>query len=67
MINIHFLVLPVSEEYKLTILESTKYLSKSLSSDLIFEVYSKENAPKLCQMVYVAIEIAKTEKMRQLR
>lgn len=62
-----FLVLPISEEYKLAIMECTNFLSKSVSSDLIFEIYSKNNAPKLCQMVYVAIEIAKTEKMRQLR
>lgn len=48
-------------------MECTKYLSESLSSDLIIEVYSKENAPKLCQMVYVAIEMAKTEKMKALR
>lgn len=45
----------------------TAKLGESLSSDLILTVYAKENAPKLCQMIYVAIEIAKKEKMRTLR
>lgn len=61
------LVLEISEEYKLAIMRCTTNLAKSLSSDLILTVYSKENAPKLCQMIYVAIEIAKKEKMRTLR
>lgn len=64
---LNFLVLPISEEYKLAIMECTIQLSKSLSSDLILEIYTKENAPKLCQMIYVAIEVAKTERMRVLR
>lgn len=62
-----FLVLEINEEYKLAIMKCTTNLAKSLASDLILTVYSKENAPKLCQMIYVAMEIAKNEKMRSLR
>ncbi|KAG5887572.1 hypothetical protein JTB14_009980 [Gonioctena quinquepunctata] len=60
-------VLPIHEEYKLSIIECTKSLAKSVSSDLIFDLYTKTNAPKLCQMLYVSIEIAKMEQLRTLR
>nr|XP_023014503.1 TELO2-interacting protein 1 homolog [Leptinotarsa decemlineata]XP_023014504.1 TELO2-interacting protein 1 homolog [Leptinotarsa decemlineata]XP_023014505.1 TELO2-interacting protein 1 homolog [Leptinotarsa decemlineata]XP_023014506.1 TELO2-interacting protein 1 homolog [Leptinotarsa decemlineata] len=60
-------VLPIHEEYKLSIIECTKSLARSVSTDIIFELYSKTNAPKLCQMLYVSIEVAKTEKLKSLR
>lgn len=59
--------MPTNEEYKLLLMECVISLSNSVTSELVFEVYTKVNAPKLCQMVYVALEIAKTEKMRVLR
>lgn len=48
-------------------MKCTTQLSRSLDSELLIGIYSKENAPKLCQMVYVGIEVAKLEKMRALR
>lgn len=42
-------------------------LANSVSSDLVFDLYTKENAPKFCQMLYVALEIAKQEQLRSLR
>ncbi|CAG9825114.1 unnamed protein product [Phaedon cochleariae] len=60
-------VLPIHEEYKLSIMQCTKSLAKSVSSDLLFDLYTKGNAPKLCQMLYVSIEIAKNEQLRSLR
>lgn len=40
---------------------------KSVSSDLVITLYTKENAPKLCQMLYVVLELAKAEQFRKLR
>lgn len=65
--HIEHKVLPVQEEYKLSIIECTKSLTKSVSSELIFELYTKANAPKLCQMLYASIEIAKNEQLKNLR
>ncbi|CAH0559229.1 unnamed protein product [Brassicogethes aeneus] len=61
------IVLNISEEYKLSILDCMTSLAKCLSSEVIFDIYTKENAPKFCQMLYVALEIAKKEQMRSLR
>lgn len=61
------LVKNVSEEYKLSIMECMVSLCKSLSWDLVLNIYTKNNAPKLCQMLYVAIEMAKKESFRKLR
>lgn len=61
------LVLAISEEYKLLIVQCMIALTKSLSWDIITDVYKKENTPKLCQALYVALEIAKHEKLRTLR
>ncbi|KAJ8974649.1 hypothetical protein NQ317_019885 [Molorchus minor] len=60
-------VLPIYEEYKLSIMQCMTSLAKSVSSELILTLYTKENSPKLCQMLYVAVEIAKTEQLRSLR
>ncbi|KAJ8942240.1 hypothetical protein NQ318_003087 [Aromia moschata] len=60
-------VLPIHEEYKLRIMECMTSLAKCMSSELMFTLYTKENSPKLCQMLYIAIEIAKTEQLRSLR
>lgn len=42
-------------------------LTKSISWDIVIEIYKKENTPKLCQALYVALELAKHEKLRILR
>ncbi|XP_063909733.1 TELO2-interacting protein 1 homolog isoform X2 [Zophobas morio] len=60
-------VLKISEEYKLSIVECMTALAKCLKSSLIAELYVKENAPKLCQMIYVVLEVAKNEQFRALR
>lgn len=57
----------VSEEYKLSILECMISLCKSLSWDVVQNIYTKNNAPKLCKMLYVALEMAKKENFRKLR
>ena len=60
-------MLKISEEYKLSIVECMTALAKCLKSSLIAELYVKENAPKLCQMIYVVLEVAKNEQFRALR
>ncbi|XP_028154357.2 TELO2-interacting protein 1 homolog [Diabrotica virgifera virgifera] len=60
-------VLPIPEEMKLSVMLCTKALARSVSTDLLPELYNKVNAPKLCQMIYVALELAKFEKLRSLR
>ncbi|XP_057672878.1 TELO2-interacting protein 1 homolog isoform X1 [Diorhabda carinulata] len=60
-------VLPVSEEYKLSIMKCTKALAKSVTTELVSELYTKAHVPKLCQMLHVTIEIAKTEQLKSLR
>lgn len=60
-------VLSISEEYKLLIIQCLFALTKSLSWDVVTEIYKKENTPKLCQALYVTLEIAKNEKLRSLR
>ncbi|XP_044259185.1 TELO2-interacting protein 1 homolog [Tribolium madens] len=63
----HHRVLNISEEYKLSIVQCMTSLSKNLSSSVIEELYVKQNAPKLCQMIYVMLEIAKIEQFKALR
>lgn len=60
-------MLPISEEYKLLIIQCMLALTKSLSWDIIMDIYNKDNTPKLCQALYVVLEIAKYEKLRTLR
>ncbi|CAG9826267.1 unnamed protein product [Diabrotica balteata] len=60
-------VLPIPEEMKLSVMLCSKALARSVSTDLLSELYNKVHAPKLCQMVFVAKEIAKVEKLRSLR
>lgn len=62
-----FAVLRVSEEYKLVVVQCMISLTKSVSWDVVTELYKKENTPKLCQVLYVALELAKNEKLRTLR
>lgn len=40
---------------------------KCVSSDLVFSLYTRENAPRFCQMLYTALEVAKTEQLKSLR
>ncbi|XP_018569428.1 TELO2-interacting protein 1 homolog [Anoplophora glabripennis] len=61
------MVLPIPEEYKLSIMNCMASLMKCVSSDLVFSLYTRENAPRFCQMLYTALEIAKTEQLRSLR
>lgn len=42
-------------------------LCKALSWDVLLNVYAKNSAPKLCQMLYVALEMAKNEQYKKLR
>lgn len=70
MIHILYILLivtTISEEYKLLIVQCMISLTKSVSWEIVTEIYKKENTPKLCQALYVALEIAKTEKLRSLR
>ncbi|KAJ8959272.1 hypothetical protein NQ314_006300 [Rhamnusium bicolor] len=60
-------VLSIHEEYKLSIMECMTSLAKCISTELIFVLYTRENAPKLCQMLYVAVEVAKNDQLRSLR
>lgn len=66
LINI-FLVINVCEDYKLSIIRCMTTISKSITHSVAEELYIKENAPKLCQMLYVLIEIAKVEKYKTLK
>jgi hypothetical protein len=61
------LVVNISEEYKLSIVECMTALAKCLSSCVVESLYVKENAPKLCQMIYVLLELAKNEQFKTLR
>ncbi|XP_008201481.1 TELO2-interacting protein 1 homolog [Tribolium castaneum] len=60
-------VLSTSEEYKLSIVQCMTSLAQNLSSSIIEELYVKQNAPKLCQMIYVMLEMAKNEQFKTLR
>ncbi|RZB40886.1 TELO2-interacting protein 1 -like, partial [Asbolus verrucosus] len=60
-------VMDISEEYKLSIVECMISLAKCLDSSVVESLYVKENAPKLCQMIYVLLDLAKMEQFKTLR
>lgn len=60
-------LLKISEEYKLSLIECMTELSNCLSSSVIEQLYVKQNAPKLCQMIFAVLEVAKTEEFKTLR
>ncbi|XP_025829077.1 TELO2-interacting protein 1 homolog [Agrilus planipennis] len=57
----------VHEEYKLLLVNCITALTRCLTWDVITNLYTKVHAPKLCQIIYVIVEIAKTEHLRKLR
>ncbi|XP_050294398.1 TELO2-interacting protein 1 homolog [Anthonomus grandis grandis] len=61
------IVLGISEEYKSALLNCMIALVKSVSSETLKEIYSKENVSKLSQIIYVCAELAKNETARHIR
>lgn len=57
----------IHEEYKLSIIKCMIALMNSTTTNLTTKLMAKENSHKLCRMFFVTLEIAKTEKMRELR
>ncbi|KAJ4443818.1 hypothetical protein ANN_05604 [Periplaneta americana] len=61
------LVGDVPEELKLSVVECVTTLLKQASSDVIGELYNKKHVPKLGQGIYICVQLAQWEKLRQLR
>lgn len=63
----YFLVAKTSEEYKLEVIQCMTNLTNALTWDVIQNLYVKEHATRISQLVYTCVKIAKTEKMHDLR
>ncbi|XP_069692275.1 TELO2-interacting protein 1 homolog isoform X2 [Periplaneta americana] len=61
------LVGDVPEELKLSVVECVTTLLKQASSDVVGELYNKKHVPKLGQGIYICVQLAQWEKLRQLR
>uniref|UniRef100_A0A182LZ06 Uncharacterized protein n=1 Tax=Anopheles culicifacies TaxID=139723 RepID=A0A182LZ06_9DIPT len=57
----------LSEEYKLAVLKVLSLASRHIHSELIEEVYVKENLTLLSQAIFVCVRIVETERARKLR
>uniref|UniRef100_A0A182JX36 TTI1 N-terminal TPR domain-containing protein n=1 Tax=Anopheles christyi TaxID=43041 RepID=A0A182JX36_9DIPT len=57
----------LSEEYKLAVLKVLSLVSRRIQSELIEEVYVKENLKFLSQAIFVCVRIVETERARKLR
>ncbi|KAF5286843.1 hypothetical protein FQA39_LY00376 [Lamprigera yunnana] len=57
----------IYEEYKLSIINATISLFKSLTYNVKTLLYTRENGLCLCQILHVAVEMVKSEKLRSLR
>lgn len=61
------LVGDVPEELKLSVVECVTVLLKQASSDVVDELYDRKHVPKLGQGIYICLQLAQWEKLRQLR
>uniref|UniRef100_A0A4Y0BNQ6 Uncharacterized protein n=1 Tax=Anopheles funestus TaxID=62324 RepID=A0A4Y0BNQ6_ANOFN len=57
----------LSEEYKLAVLKVLSYASRHIQSELIEEVYVKENLTLLSQAIFVCVRVVEAERARKLR
>uniref|UniRef100_A0A182PPY3 Uncharacterized protein n=1 Tax=Anopheles epiroticus TaxID=199890 RepID=A0A182PPY3_9DIPT len=57
----------LSEEYKLAVLKVLSLASRRIHSELVEEVYVKENLTLLSQTIFVCVRIVETERARKLR
>uniref|UniRef100_A0A6E8VIW0 Uncharacterized protein n=1 Tax=Anopheles coluzzii TaxID=1518534 RepID=A0A6E8VIW0_ANOCL len=57
----------LSEEYKLAVLKVLSLVSRRIQSELVEEVYVKENLTLLSQAIFVCVRVVETERARKLR
>uniref|UniRef100_A0A182ITA8 Uncharacterized protein n=1 Tax=Anopheles atroparvus TaxID=41427 RepID=A0A182ITA8_ANOAO len=57
----------LSEEYKLAVLKVISLTTRRVQSDLIEEVYVKDNLKLISQAIFVCVNIVSTERYRKLR
>ncbi|XP_050068435.1 TELO2-interacting protein 1 homolog [Anopheles maculipalpis] len=57
----------LSEEYKLSVLKVLSFATRHIQTELIEEIYVKENLTLLSQAIFVCVRILETERARKLR
>ncbi|XP_035891600.1 TELO2-interacting protein 1 homolog [Anopheles stephensi] len=57
----------LSEEYKLAVLKVLSFATRNIQSELVEEIYVKENLTLLSQAIFVCVRIVETERARKLR